>query len=128
MTLSTSRNPQKFPEIFLKLFRMHFLIVNILSDCDNGNLKCMKLYADVLQIIFSLMSILRALKSVSYAISSNSQSFLRKAIGAPLCLPLLLKPSASPKESCQPAYCVINLFPPPVFGLDDVLMRASNML
>lgn len=52
----------------------------------------MKLYVGVLQMMFSLVPILRALKSVSSVISSHSQNFLSKAVGAALCLPFLLKP------------------------------------
>lgn len=78
---------------------MHFIFVNILLDIKYGKLGNPWNYVDVLKMTFPVVSILRAQKSVLSAISSHSQSFLSRPVGAALCLPLMLEPLVPTKAT-----------------------------
>lgn len=106
MPLYISKNPQKFPKIFLKLFRVHFTIVNIFLDFEIHEIICRYLKNNI------FTDVLFKGNEVCVKCSFNhSQKFLSEAVGAPLCLPLLLKPLVSIKATSLPTTLWISSHP-----------------
>lgn len=102
LPLYISINSQKFSKIFLKLFRIHFTIVNILLDFDNGKFEIHEMVCRCpTNNIFTDVHFEGNEVSVKCNFN-HSQRFHSEAVGAPLCLPLLLKPLVSTKATSHP--------------------------